>query len=69
MPKISTEFKSPTETSTVKERSHKSPLYPPIPKINNSWKTHITNSKPNTKAKNEKLKHILINSNLYTNPN
>ena len=34
-------------------------IHPPIPKIDHSGKSYITNSKPNTKVNNEKPKHII----------
>ena len=51
-------FKSLNETSTIKGRLHRSLIYP-IPKIDNSGKTYITNSKLNTKVNNEKPKRVL----------
>ena len=55
-PKIFTEnAKSFIKTNTIKEKLYRSPICLLIPKIENSRKTHKTNSKPNTKQKMKTL--------------
>ena len=54
-------IKSPSETNTAKERSHRSQISQPITKIDFSRKPHNTNSLPNTKTNNEKLIDIQTN--------